>query len=153
MHAIQETKKQGRDFRAYAPFYNHDFDDCCSDKRSDVRKFNLVGAILGCTAGFSLAILCSLDWPLRTSAKDIVSIPGFIVIGYEWTILWGALFTLLGILVLGKLPDFFPKVGYDPRFSQDKFGVVVGCNKDSVDAVSEYLKAAGADEVQVRSGM
>jgi hypothetical protein len=153
IQAIEHAKKSGLDFTVYAPFFNHELDHHCSPRRSDVRKINLAGAVFGCTAGFALAILCSLDWPMRTSAKDIISIPGFVVIGYEWTILWGALFTMFGMFILNRLPDFFPKIGFDPRFSQDKFGVVIGCNKDAVEEVSQKLKDAGAEEVQVRNGM
>lgn len=151
--AIETAKQKGLDFKVFAPFYNHELDHAASSKRSDVRKINLLGAVSGCTAGFSLAILCSLDWPMRTSAKDVVSIPGFVVIGYEWTILWGCLFTLAGMFLLSRVPDFFPKVGFDPRFTQDKFGVAIGCDSDAVETVSQYLKDAGADEVQVRDGM
>jgi hypothetical protein len=153
VRAIEAAKKNGLDFKVFAPFYNHELDHAASERRSDVRKINLCGALFGCTAGFALAILCSLDWPLRTSAKDIVSIPGFIVIGYEWTILWGCIFTLIGMLILSRVPDFFPKVGFDPRFTQDKFGVAIGCDADAVEKVTQYLKDAGADEVQVRDGM
>jgi hypothetical protein len=153
IQAIEDAKKSGHDFTVYAPFFNHELDHHCSPMRSDVRKINLVGAVFGCTAGFALAILCSLDWPMRTSAKDIISIPGFIVIGYEWTILWGAIFTMFGMFILNRLPDFFPKIGFDPRFTQDKFGVVIGCGKDAVEEVSQKLKDAGAEEVQVRNGM
>ncbi len=151
--AIDAAKNAGLDFKVFAPFYNHELDHAASHERSHVRKFNLTGAITGCIAGFALAILCSLDWPMRTSAKDVISVPGFVVIGYEWTILWGTIFTLAGMFILSRVPDFFPKVGFDPRFTQDKFGVAIGCSNEAVDQVSQTLKAAGADEVQVRDGM
>ena len=153
LKAIESAKKMGLDFKVFAPFYNHELDHASSGTRSNVRKFNMIGAIFGCTVGFALAILCSLDWPMRTSAKDIVSVPGFVVIGYEWTILWGTLFTLTGMMILSRVPDFFPKVGFDPRFTQDKFGVAIGCDNEAVDQVAQTLKDAGADEVQVRDGM
>jgi Protein of unknown function (DUF3341) len=154
IHAIEAAKSAGLDFKVFAPFYNHELDHACSDVRSNVRKFNLFGATFGCTAGFALAILCSLDWPMRTSAKDIISIPGFVVIGYEWTILWGAIFTLLGVMILSRVPDIFPKVGFDPRFTQDKFGVAIGCDDDATaEKIVNALKESGAEEVQVRDGM
>ena len=90
---------------------------------------------------------------MRVSAKDVVSIPGFVVIGYECTILFGAIATLLGLLHFCRLPDILRKVGYDPRFSDDKFGVVVGCEGGQVDEVMADLKRAGAEEVEVRDGL
>jgi len=44
-------------------------------------------------------------------------------------------------------------VGYDPRFSHDKFGVVVGSSTGDVDGVKELLSSSGADEVEVRDGL
>jgi molybdopterin-containing oxidoreductase family membrane subunit len=94
-----------------------------------------------------------MDWPMRTSAKDVVSVPAFVVIGYECTILFGAIATLLAMFHFCRLPDILRKVGYDPRFSDDKFGVVVSCGGEEVDTVVESLKRAGADEVEVRDAL
>jgi hypothetical protein len=90
---------------------------------------------------------------MRTSAKNIVSIPAFFVPGYEWTILFGGLATMLAILVLCKLPTVVRAAGYDPRFSNDKFGVVVACSGNQVEDVRKRMLDAGADEVDVRDSL
>ena len=128
IRAVEAAKASNLDFRAYSPVANHDLEAATSESRSNVRIFTSVGALTGLVFGFALAILCSLDWPMRVSAKDVVSIPGFVVIGYECTILFGALATLVGLVHFCRLPDILRKVGYDPRFSDDKFGVVIGCD-------------------------
>lgn len=153
LRAIDQTKEKNLDFRVYAPFYNHDIEKHATVGRSNVRKVTLTGALTGLTFGFSLAIMCSLDWPLRVSAKDIVSVPGFIVIGYECTILFGAIATLLALMHFCRLPDPFRKIGFDPRFTQDRFGVVVGCEEDRIDEIKDSLLKAGAEEVDVRDGL
>src|SRR5690606_36093660 len=127
LKAIHMAKEQGLDYRAYSPFANHEIEHASSESRSPVRFVTGTGALIGITFGFGLAIMCSMDWPMRVSAKDVVSIPAFVVIGYECTILIGAIFTLLALLHFCRLPDILRKVGYDPRFSDDKFGVVIGC--------------------------
>jgi hypothetical protein len=43
--------------------------------------------------------------------------------------------------------------GYDPRFSHDKFGVVVACSGNQVEDVKKRLASAGADEVDVRDSL
>ena len=43
--------------------------------------------------------------------------------------------------------------GYDPRFSHDKFGVVVACAGNQVDEVRQKMLASGADEVDVRDSL
>jgi hypothetical protein len=151
--AIKEVKSQKLDYRVYSPVPRPEIEELTHPEKSPVRRFTITGAVTGVTFGFSLAILCSLDYPMRVSAKDIVSVPGFFVVGYECTILFGALATLLGMVILCRLPDMLRKVGYDPRFSLDKFGVVVGVDGSQIEAVRETLLKAGADEVQIRDGL
>ena len=81
-------------------------------------------------------------------AKPIVSIPPYIVIMFELTILIGALSTLIGLLVNSRLRRNAPRSMYDPRFSDDKFGVMVTCGKDSIKKVEEILNSEGAEEVK-----
>jgi hypothetical protein len=90
---------------------------------------------------------------MRTSAKNVVSIPAFFVPGYEWTILFGGLGTLMSILVFCRLPSVCRAAGYDPRFSNDKFGVVVACAGNQVDDVKRRMLDSGADEVDVRDSL
>ncbi|HMO01905.1 MAG TPA: DUF3341 domain-containing protein [Oligoflexia bacterium] len=149
--AVHSVKQDNYSYRVYSPTLSHEIEDATSSEKSLARRFTLIGGILGCAAGWTLAIWMSLDWPMRVSAKDIVSLPGFFVVGYEWTILWGALATLLSILFLCRLPRFFSKpLGYDPRFSDDKFGLVIDCDQHSkINSLKELLSEAGAEEVIV----
>lgn len=151
--AIKKVKELDLDYRVYSPVPRHEIEEATMPQKSPVRFITGTGAALGLTFGFALAILCSLDYPLRVSAKDVVSVPAFVVIGYECTILFGAIFTLMALMHFCRIPDIFRKVGYDNRFSYDKFGVVVGCMSAEVDKVSERLRQAGAEEVEVKDGL
>lgn len=153
VHAINQAKADSLDYRVYSPVPHHAIEEATSPGRSNVRVFTSIGAVVGCIAGFALAILCSMDYPLRVSAKDVVSVPGFVVIGYECTILFGALATLIGLFHFCRLPDILRKVGYDPRFSDDKFGIVVAVEGRRVDEVSAKLKSCGAEEIDVREAL
>jgi molybdopterin-containing oxidoreductase family membrane subunit len=153
LKAIENAKAGSYEYRVYSPFANHHIEDATLPGKSPIRFVTATGAVIGLISGFSLAILCSMDWPMRTSAKDVVSVPAFVVIGYECTILFGAIATLLAMFHFCRLPDILRKVGYDPRFSDDKFGVVVSCGGEEVDTVVESLKRAGADEVEVRDAL
>ena len=153
LDAVKRVKEVNLPYKLYSPTPRHEIDDVCYPEKSPVRMVSLTGAILGCTFGWSLAILTSMDWPLRTSAKDIVSVPAFFVPGYECTILFGGISTLLAMLFFCRVPNIMRAVGYDPRFSDDKFGVVVRCAPDQVDDIKSRLSGAGAEEVTVREGM
>jgi len=117
--------------------------------KSPVRLFTLVGALTGMASGFALTIWSSLKWDLITGGKPVVSIPPFVIIAFELTILLGGLCTLLGLLVTARLPALRgASARYDPRFSSDHFGVDVLCAPDQVGAVEAILRQAGAEEVR-----
>ena len=61
---------------------------------SPVRLFTLIGGLTGCTAGFAMTIWMSYDWPVLVGGKAIASIPPYVVIAFELTILLGALSTV-----------------------------------------------------------
>jgi len=153
VNAIKEVKGASLDYRVYGPVPQHDIEHATYDGKSSVRFFTSIGALTGLAAGFTLATWTALDYPLRVSAKEVASIPGFVVVGYECTILFGGLATLLGLFHLCKIPWLFRRAGYDPRFSNDKFGLVVGCSANDAERIGETLKKAGADEVEVRDGL
>lgn len=152
LQAIRDAQAAGLDYLVYSPCPNHEIEELTYPQKSPVRFFSMAGALCGLVGGFALTIWCSLDWPMRVSAKDVVSMPAFVAIGYECAILIGGLATLLAVLHLCRLPWVLKSIGYDPRFSQDKYGVVVGCGVTELESVCAKLRAAGADEVQVREG-
>ena len=153
LEAVKKVKSANHEYRMYSPVPRHEIEEVTYPEKSPVRIVSLVCAITGCTCGFALAILCSLDWPMRTSAKNIASIPAFFVPGYEWTILFGGLGTLMAIFVFCKIPNVLRTAGYDPRFTHDKFGVVVACAGNQVDDVKKRMMDSGADEVDVRESL
>jgi hypothetical protein len=147
--ALRELKRRGyAQVTVYSPVPRHELDAVLAKKVSPVRVFTLVGGLTGVSFGFFYAIATSLDWPLIVGGKPIVSIPPFIVIGFETTILLGALVTVLGMLLNAKLPRFARAPGYDPRFSDDKIGIVAFGGPAQLDAAREVLRAAGAEEVR-----
>ena len=118
------------------------------DRRpSPVRLWVLGGGIAGCLSGFWLTIGLSMEYPHRTAGMPIVSIPPFVIIAFELTILFGALSGLLGFLVHGRFPQVESTPGYDLRFSADRFGVVVECPPAERPQVEHLLRGAGASEV------
>ena len=140
------------DLEIYAPAAFPELDDALDEKPSRVRVYTLVGGLLGVVTGFALTIWMSIDWPVMIGGKPFAAIPTYVVIGFELTILFGALATLLGLLVVGKLPyGSFGKhdKGYDVRFSAEEFGLVVGCRDRDVAEVDALMRAHHAKEVNL----
>src|SRR5262245_23421937 len=103
--AITEVRAKGLgDVSAYAPVYSRELDAALHTGTSPIRTFALTGGLLGCFCGFALTIYTSLDWPLMTGGKPIVSIPTFMVIAFELTILFAVLVSYLGFMITARLP-------------------------------------------------
>lgn len=151
LQAIRDLRAKGfGDLTVYSPVPVEEIEEEVESVRplSSVRLFTLVGGLTGTTTGFFLTIWSSLKWELLTGGKSVVSIPPFIIIAFELTILFGGLATALAILVLGRLPKLRPSATYDPRFTLDRFGIAVICPDDKVESVSSVLSVAGAEEVR-----
>ena len=147
--ALRELKAKGYDnLTVYSPVPNHELEDVLGHPPSPVRLFTLIGGLTGCFLGFLYAIWTSLDWELIVGGKPIVSLPPFIVIGFETTILLGALITVAGMFLNARLPRLGRALGYDPRFSNDKIGIVAVGGPAQVAAAEDIMRAAGADEVK-----
>jgi molybdopterin-containing oxidoreductase family membrane subunit len=148
--AIERLKARGfRDMTVYSPVPVHEILDAVERDRplSRVRLFTLIGGLTGTSLGFFLTIYTAEIWKLVTGGKPVVSIPPFVVIAFELTILLGGLSTVLAMLILGRIPKLAPSPAYDPRFTRDKFGVAVRCAPGEMSPVRDILKTAGAEEV------
>ena len=149
--AIRDLRAKGfSELTVYTPVPVEEIEEEVEKVRplSKVRVFSIVGALTGTATAFFLTIWSSLKWGLITGGKAPLSIPPFIIIGFELSILLCGLSTLLAILVLGRLPRTRPSPTYDPRFTVDRFGVAVTCRPDQADAVKMVLTASGAEEVR-----
>ncbi len=150
---IRALHKEGfANLTVYAPTPRHEItdalDEAADDATSPVRLWTLAGALTGLAIGFAMPIWMSLDWPLRTSGKAIVSLPAFVIIVFELTILLGALGAVTGFFFHARLPQLpHQMVHHDPRFSNDRFGVFVAAG-ERTDAAKMILQSAGAEEVR-----
>lgn len=145
--AIEQLKSSNKDLTVYSPCPRHEIDHAVGKPTSPIRRFTLIGGLLGATCGYLFTSYGSLDWILPTSGKSIVAIEAFTVIAFELTILMGCIFTVAGVAINSR---FFQgaRTLYDPRFSDDKFGIFVPCDETNYDEVAASLEKHGAEEVQ-----
>jgi len=149
--AIRDLRARGfSDLTVYTPVPVEEIEQEIEKVRplSKVRLFSVIGGLTGTATAFFLTIWTSLKWELITGGKAPVSIPPFIIIAFELTILFCGLSTLLAVLILGRRPQTRPSPTYDPRFTVDRFGVAVACPADKAEAVGSVLSSAGAEEVR-----
>jgi hypothetical protein len=148
VQAIQALRATGhRDMVVYSAAPNHEIEEALDQGVSPVRLFTLVGGLTGCAAGFGMTIWMSLDWPLVVGGKTIASVPPYVVIAFELTILLGALSTVAALILFSAL-QAKRGVAYDPRYSDDEIGFFVPGGADQQGAVEQLLRSAGAVEVR-----
>lgn len=149
--AIRRLRREGYTVTTYSPTPRHEIEEALEVPESPVRLFTLTGAFTGTAAGTALATWTSIDWPLIVGGKEIVSLPAFSVIMFELTILIGALSTVAGLFILGRLPHIGPPEApmYHPSFTAGNFGVFAHAPRDRYDHVQAILSEAGSEEVLV----
>ena len=151
VRALEELRAKGyHDLTVYTPVPLHEIENVVERDRpvSRVRLFTLIGGLTGTASGFLLTIWSSMQWNLTVGGKPIASIPPFVIIAFELTILFGGLATALGMVILGRLPRVRRSPTFDPRFTNDRFGVAVHCAAERSASVRDILRTAGAEEVR-----
>lgn len=149
--AIEQLKKAGfKGVKAYSPYPDHHIEHALGYDQSPVRVWTFVGAFTGAATGFAFTTWTSMDWPLVVGGKPIVSIPAYIIIAFELTVLFGALSTLIGLFILSRLPDLRPAVVYDPEFTAGRYGVYVEADGSRLDEARKILK--GQEPIELREG-
>jgi hypothetical protein len=149
VEAIQDLKKKGfNDITVFTPTPRHEFEEVLQPPKSGVRKFTLIGGLLGVTFGYWIAIWISDYWPLVVGGKPVASWVPYTIIGFELMVLYGSLSTVFGMFALSRLPRLTMTVGYDPRFSHGDYGVWVVAGPDRAKQAADLLAQHGALEVR-----
>lgn len=149
---IDRLKKAGIEgWTVMAPLPRHEIEEMIYEgKPSPVRWWTLTGGITGMTIGLLLTSLTAAQWPMiLPGGKPVVALVPYAVVMFECTILGGALFTTLGMIVHCGLPGFFlDKAIQDPRVTDASFGIVfTGAPQAEQDRITEILRKSGAIEV------
>jgi hypothetical protein len=144
--AIRELRGRGiRDLHAGMPAPFPEVVAALAKPRSKIVFVTMPGALLGLVLGILLPVLTSLAWPLVTGGKEIVSIPAFVVIIFEVTVLVGSIANLVGVTVLSFLGGGTGSFPRGQPFNGDQLGVFAAGGGDEAERV---FRAAGAKEVR-----
>jgi hypothetical protein len=135
-----------KDLTVYSAAPNHHIEAALDHPVSWVRAFTLIGGLTGCAAGFGMTLWMSYDWPLLVGGKPIGAIPPYVVLAFELTILYGALSTVAGIIILSAMKSLKGRP-FKPEFSDDTIGIFVPCPLDQRTGVRRFLEEVGSEEV------
>lgn len=149
--AIERLREAGHeDLQVFSPIPAPDLEEAAGIGGSPVRLWALIGGITGCTTGFLLTAGTSLAYPLVTQGKPIVSIPPFIVVMFELTILLTGIFAFFAMLIHARRPTLKLSPAYREAFSVDRYGIFVPVRDGERREVERLVRETGAVEVEVQ---
>ncbi|HEX6534903.1 MAG TPA: DUF3341 domain-containing protein [Gemmatimonadaceae bacterium] len=147
--AIDALKKlRAGDITVYSPAPRHELEHILAHGPSVVRRYTLIGGLLGASFGYWIPIWISDYWPLVVGGKAIPSWIPYTIISFELMVLIGSLATVAGLFINARVPRITMTVGYDPRFSDGDFGVWVEAPPERQQEVSSLMRRFGAQEVR-----
>ncbi len=139
----------------YSPFPVHGIDDALGYKKS---RLPIAAFIFGLT-GTSLALLMQIwmlgyDWPMIIGGKNFASLPPFIPVTFELTVLLAALGMVGTFMIVSDMKPYKWPRQFDLRSTDDKhvmaIDIALNAGK-SKDELKRILKESGASEVNEKS--
>ncbi len=145
--AVRALRAAGHlDVRAASPAAYPGLVEALGRPRSRLDGVVLAAAASGVAGGFALSIGTSIAWPLLTGGMPIVSLPPFVIVAFELSVLVGALVNLAALLLLGSRARRRRSVPPDGRFTADRIGVFVPGG--DLSRAETILREGGAEEVR-----
>ncbi len=156
LDAVKKVRDNGvKIHEVYSPFPVHGLDDALGYKRS---RLPIAAFLFGMT-GTSLALtmqfwMLGFDWPMIIGGKNFVSLPPFIPVTFELTVLLAALGMVATFMIVSDLKPYKWPRQFDLRSTEDKHIMAIDLainGGKSKDELSQILKSAGASEVNEKN--
>ena len=154
LSATRRARAAGyRQVDAYSPYPVEGLAQALGFSHTHISNIVFVGGLLGALTGYGLQYwTMAIDYPINVGGRPYNSGPMFIPVVFELTILFAALFAVLGMLALNGLPMPYHPVFNVPRFegaSRDRFFLVIAGSdpKFDYDATREFLTGLNPREV------
>ena len=135
----------------YSPIPSEELEGAMGITSSPVGLWALIGGLTGCTTGLLLTAGTSLAYPLVTQGKPIVSIPPYIVVMFELTVLLTGIFSLFAMLVHARRPKLRLAATYRPEFSVDRWGIFIPVAADRRADVERLVADTGPISIEATS--
>jgi len=130
MHGAEKLNKAGyRFFDAHTPFPVHGMDKAMGLPDSRMGWIVLAMAFTGLTAAIAMiTYMNGIDYPLIIGGKPAISIPAYVPVCFELTVLFSAFGAVFGMFAMNRLPRHNHPLFESERFravTDDKFFLAV----------------------------
>ena len=151
LEAVAKVRNAGvKIHEVFTPFPVHGLEDVLGYRRTRLPiaafMFGLTGTILALVMQIGMM---GFDWPMIIGGKDFVSIPPFIPVTFELTVLLSALGMVGTFFVISDLKPYKKPRIFDIRITDDKhvMAVDLAMNSKAKKDIEKLLKESGASEV------
>ena len=119
VNAARAAREKGyRKLDAYSPFPIEELSEALHLHKNKLPLIVLIGGLSGALTGYLLQYYITVwNFPINVGGRPLHSWPAYIVITFELTILFSAIFSVLGLLALCGLPMPYHPVFNVPRFA------------------------------------
>lgn len=151
LKAAKKTREIGfNKFEVVTPYPVHGMEEACGIKRSWIPYVTFTAGCIGLISGLLLTWWTSaVDWAVNVGGKPFFSLPAFIPIMFELTVLFAALSSVGALFYATKMPRIDPP-NIDPDLSCHKFAVFIPYNDTGYDEakIEKMFKDMGATDVK-----
>ena len=156
LDGVQKVRQSGvKIHEVFSPFPVHGLDEVLGYKRT---RLPIAAFLFGMT-GTALALIMQIwmlgyDWPMIIGGKNYASLPPFIPVTFELTVLLASLGMVATFLIVSDLKPYAWPRQFDIRSTEDKhvMAIDLALNKGkSKDEIASILKKAGASEVNEKN--
>lgn len=137
-------------FDAITPYPVHGMEEACGIERSKIPWVTFFAGLTGGSFGLWLTWWTSaVNWPVNIGGKPFFSLPAFIPVIFELTILFAALSSVVALFIVTKIPRHDPPV-IDSDLTSHKFAIFVPTFDANYDEakLTQIFKEMGAIEIK-----
>ncbi len=134
----------------FTPFPVHGLDHVLELNKSRLPTVGFLSGTLGAVAAFTFqAWVFTKSYPMNIGGKPFLSIPTFIPIIFETTVLFAALAMVFAFLFRSKLGLGAENKIYDPKITDNHFLILLATEKDSAtEGLKSALQEVGAQDIK-----
>jgi hypothetical protein len=143
VEALAKTSWEVKD--VHSPIRSDKILSALKVKKSKVGYFTLAGGIIGFFSGIGLAMYTGLQWNLIVSGKPVLAWIPYLIVGFEFTVLFAVLGNIVGLITQTRLPEYRSIRTYDPKCSGEHFGILVSCAESEQGALMAFFQEKGGE--------
>jgi hypothetical protein len=154
--AVKKIRSSGvKIHEVYSPFPVHGLDEVLGYKRSRLPIAAFMFGVLGTSLALLMQIwMLGYDWPMIIGGKNFASLPPFIPVTFEMTVLLSALGMVATFMIVSDMKPYRWPRQFDVRSTDDKHVMAIDTdlNKGKTkDDITRLLREVGASEVNIKT--